>query len=264
MIIILVSLGLISGLFAGLLGIGGAIIFLPFAKLYFLNYLGYNDNYIKILIATSTAIVVINTLTAVIKHYKKGNVILSFWPYFLFITILGSQIGGLLIKVIPVLYLEITIAILLLLAALKMFFVKKDDNPSKEITKKEFYLISILGFIISLLTTILGIGAGSKMMIILYIIVKLPLNKSIGTTSLFTFFVSITSAFFYLTHSTDIKVVDSHYLIGFIDITVFIYVAIGGIIGANLGVLLIDKIPKKTTRTIFVLFLIFGGINMLI
>ena len=261
-IIILISLGFVSGLFAGLLGIGGGIIFLPFAKLYFLDYLHYDHDFIKILIATSTAIIVINTFTSVYNHKKSGNVIFSFWPYFLVATILGSQIGGLLIKSIPAIYLEITIAVLLFLAALKMIFVKQTDNPPKEVTKKEYYTIAVFAFIISLLTTILGVGAGSKMVVLLYIIVKLPLNKTIGTTSLFTFFVSITAAFFYLTHATDIKTPDSHTLIGYIDITVFLYVSIGGMIGAKLGVILVNVIPKSITKKIFIAFLLFGATKM--
>jgi uncharacterized membrane protein YfcA len=80
---------------------------------------------------------------------------------------------------------------------------------------------------------------------------------------MFKFFVSVSSTLFYLISTTDISPIKGHIQIGYVDITIWFYTAIGGMIGAQLGAILLNKIPSKVAKNIFVVLLFISAYKML-
>ena len=116
MILILIVIGIITGVMAGMLGIGGAIIMIP-ALVYFLG--------ISQQMAQGTSLAVMLPpigILAAYNYYKAGQVNIKFAIILAVCFLVGSYFGSKLALNIPQAVLKKIFGILLLLVAAKMLF----------------------------------------------------------------------------------------------------------------------------------------------
>ncbi|MCE8469900.1 sulfite exporter TauE/SafE family protein, partial [Rhodovulum sulfidophilum] len=74
MLLLLLSIGAIAGVLAGLLGVGGGIVLVT-AFFYAFQALGYDSAYLmQICLATSLATIIVTSTRSVLSHAKKGAV----------------------------------------------------------------------------------------------------------------------------------------------------------------------------------------------
>ena len=74
LIIELAILGICTGFLAGLLGIGGGMVMVPFLTI-LLTQRGVDDNLaVKMAIATSMATIIFTSISSVRAHHKRGAV----------------------------------------------------------------------------------------------------------------------------------------------------------------------------------------------
>ena len=118
MLLILIVIGIITGIMAGMLGIGGAIIMIP--ALVFL--LGISQQTAQ---GTSLAVMLppIGVIAAY-NYYKAGYVNIRFAIILALFFLIGSYFGSKLALNIPQSILKKTFGILLLLVAAKMLLSK--------------------------------------------------------------------------------------------------------------------------------------------
>ena len=118
-IIILVIIGLMAGVFGGMFGVGGAIIMIP-ALVYFL---GVDQHTAQ---GTSVAIMLPPIgLFAAYNYYKAGEV--NIWYAVIIATafLIGGYFGSMIALKLPENLMRKLFAILLILVALRMLFVKQ-------------------------------------------------------------------------------------------------------------------------------------------
>lgn len=118
MLLILIAIGIIAGIMAGMLGIGGAIIMVP--ALVFL--LGFSQQ-----MAQGTSLAVMLPPIGIIatwNYWKAGQVNLKFALILAAAFLVGSYFGSKLALNIPQPVLKKIFGILLLLVAAKMLFSK--------------------------------------------------------------------------------------------------------------------------------------------
>ena len=118
MILILIVIGIITGIMAGMLGIGGAIIMIP--ALVFI--LGISQQTAQ---GTSLAVMLPPVgIIAAYNYYKAGHVNIKFAIILAVFFLVGSYFGSKLALNIPQEVLKKIFGILLLLVAAKMLFSK--------------------------------------------------------------------------------------------------------------------------------------------
>lgn len=117
-LLLLIGIGILTGVMAGMLGIGGAIIMIP-ALVFFM---GLSQQAAQ---GTSIAVMLppIGILAAY-NYYKAGQVNLKFAIILAVAFIAGSYFGSKLALSLPQALLKKIFAILLLLVAAKMLFSK--------------------------------------------------------------------------------------------------------------------------------------------
>lgn len=118
MILILIVIGIITGVMAGMLGIGGAIIMIP-ALVYLL---GISQQTAQ---GTSLAVMLPPIgIIAAYNYYQAGHVNIRFAIILAIFFLVGSYFGSRLALTIPQPMLKKIFGILLLLVAAKMLFSK--------------------------------------------------------------------------------------------------------------------------------------------
>ena len=125
-IAMLMLCGSASGFFAGLLGIGGGMILVPFMILVF-NHLGFNQAVIvHMAIATGMATILFTTSSAVWAHHKHGSID---WKLVLALSpgmVAGGLIGGSeLFEALKTSWLSLFFAIFIIYTSIQMFINKK-------------------------------------------------------------------------------------------------------------------------------------------
>lgn len=118
MLLILIAIGIVTGIMAGMLGIGGAIIMIP-ALVYLLG--------VSQLTAQGTSLAVMLPpigIIAAYNYYKAGEVNIRFAIILAICFLIGSYFGSKLSLTIPQALLKKIFGVLLLLVAAKMLFSK--------------------------------------------------------------------------------------------------------------------------------------------
>jgi uncharacterized membrane protein YfcA len=118
MLLTLLGIGIVTGVMAGMLGIGGAIIMIP-ALVYFM---GFDQAAAQ---GTSLAVMLPPIgILATWNYYQAGHVNIKFALILAFAFLIGSYFGSRYALTLPQATLKKVFGILLLLVAAKMLFTK--------------------------------------------------------------------------------------------------------------------------------------------
>jgi uncharacterized protein len=263
-ILFLLLVGVVSGLTAGLLGVGGGLIFLPLAQFYYIDHLGYPTDFLKILIGTSSAIIVSNSLSATILHHRKRNIDTSLLPWFAIACVLGSGLGVLLTDNLPVDVVRCILSTFLIISAIRIYRGRQDKAEDEPLTGARRMQIGAIGVGISTLSSMLGLGGGALMIPVLNVMYLQPIRRAIGTASLFTFTVSATACFYYLLEPVAAApFFSNHVVIGHVDLQIAGLVALGGIAGTWIGTRMLHRWRVAFIQKIFAILLVVAAVKML-
>lgn len=116
-ILLVVALGIVTGMVSGLLGVGGGLLMVPIFTYVF-------NMTIHKAIGTSLAIIVPIALVGSFKHFLNGNVELKGLIFFIVAALLGGWLGATLAAHLPVPVLKKVFAVFLVCVAVNMFFNK--------------------------------------------------------------------------------------------------------------------------------------------
>ncbi len=125
LILSLAALGLVTGFLAGLLGIGGGMLMVPFLSI-ILTSKGFPQEYVvKMAVATSLATICFTSLSSVRAHHKRGAVL---WPVALTLSpgiLAGSLPGAQVAVAMPARALSVLFAVFVAFSATQMFLNRK-------------------------------------------------------------------------------------------------------------------------------------------
>tara|TARA_B100001758_G_C18378824_1_gene595940 strand:+ start:649 stop:1434 length:786 start_codon:yes stop_codon:yes gene_type:complete len=239
------------GFFAGLFGIGGGLITVPF--LYFIfQTLNVDQNYIMHLaIGTSFSIIVPTSIVSVITHKNHGSVDFSVIKTYGLFVILGVFCGTVIASLLDTksLLLFFTIVVFCLGAYLLNLHEK-----TKKI-KPNFKLIPriVLGAISGIISSTMGIG-GAVMNVPVLRYFGYPINKAIGSAAAIGCIVALFAGIGFIISGSYLEA-DLPFSIGFINIPAFlIFIPITTIM-AKVGANTTHKVNKSKLQRMFGIFL---------
>ncbi len=155
LVVELLALGLCTGFLAGLLGIGGGMLMVPFVT-FILTSKGFpSEHIVKMAVATSLATICFTSLSSVWAHHKRDAVL---WPVALTLApgiLVGSALGAQLAVALPGKALSVLFAVFVAFSATQMFLNRK-PKPSRVLPGK-LGMFS-MGGLIGMLASIVGAG----------------------------------------------------------------------------------------------------------
>ena len=243
------------GFFAGLFGIGGGLITVPFLFFIF-GSLNIDPNYVMHLaVGTSFSIIIPTSFVSVYTHNKHGAVDLQIIKSYAAFVIIGVIMGTSLASILKTKGLILFFTIVVYILSVYLLFLK--EKPQQ--TKPSFNLLPkiIFGFISGFVSAPMGIaGAVINVPILKYF--GYPINKAIGSAAAIGFFISLFGAIGFLISGSFLNA-NLPLSIGFINIpALLIFIPITTFM-AKIGANTVHKIEKVKITKFFGIFLLVVG-----
>ena len=243
------------GFFAGLFGIGGGLITVPFLFFIF-SSLDVDPSYVMHLaVGTSFSIIIPTSFVSVYTHNKHGAVDLQIIKSYALFVIIGVIIGTALASIMKTKGLILFFTIIVYFLSIYLLFLKEkaqDKKPNFNILPK-----IIFGFISGFVSAPMGIG-GAVMNVPILKYFGYPINKAIGSAAAIGFFIALFGAVGFLISGSFLDA-DLPLSIGFINIpALLIFVPITTIM-AKIGANAVHKIEKQKITKFFGAFLLVVG-----
>jgi len=260
-IFVLLALGGAAGLLAGMFGVGGGFLATPL-----LIFVGIPP---AVAVASQANQVVANSVSSLQVQLRRGNVDIRMGLVLLLGGMMGSGGGvwlftylkriGQIDFVIAVTYVVMLSAIgLLMLYESATTYIRRRRNPEAprgklhthylvhrlpfklRFYKSKLYISALLpiglGFVIGILSAILGVGGGFVLVPAMIYLLGMPTTVVIGTSNFQILFVAANVTFLQAASN------------GTVDVVLALLLIIGGVVGAPIGARIAARLPGVVLR----------------
>ena len=257
MLALLLVIGAIAGVMAGMLGVGGGIILVP-AFFYAFAHLGYDGpQLMQVCVATSLATIVVTSVRSALSHHAKGAVdagILRDWAAYI---VTGAVAGVVVAAQVSSVALQAVFGVLALIAGLYMAFGRTDWRLDTQMPGQPARgaLAVPLGFF----SAMMGIGGGTfgVPMMSLY---SVPIHRAVATAAGFGVLIAAPAVIGFLL----LRVPDAPpYSLGAVNLPAFGVVIAMTLITTPLGVRLAHAMDARPLKRVFAVFITLVALNML-
>jgi uncharacterized protein len=248
------------GFVAGLFGIGGGLITVPFLY-YIFNSLGIDQQYLMHLaVGTSFAIIIPTSIVSVLTHHKFNAVDFDIVKSYGIYVIAGVIIGTLFAASLKTKQLILFFSIIIFILGVYLLFLK--EKEANAIIKIKLHLKMILGFIVGFISAPMGIG-GAIMNVPILKFFGYSINKAIGSAAAIGFLIALFGAIGFLISGSYLKT-NLPLSIGFLNIPAFlIFIPITTFM-ARIGARTVHRIDKNKISKFFGLFLLIIAVKFLL
>ncbi|HSQ10932.1 MAG TPA: sulfite exporter TauE/SafE family protein [Burkholderiaceae bacterium] len=251
----LVLLGAGTGFAAGLLGIGGGMLMVPFLTLLF-TWRGFPlEHIVHMAIATSLATILFTSVSSVRAHHQRGAVL---WPVVRLLApgiLLGSLIGAQIAGRLPTFWLSVVFATFVGFSALQMLLDRK-PRPTRELPKGAgmFGVGSGIGFISSL------VGAGGGFISVPFMVwSNVKIHNAVATSAALGFPIAAAGTLGYILAGHGEASLPPG-TAGFVYLPALLAIAAASVLTAPLGARVAHSLDTKPLKRVFaiLLFLLAG------
>ena len=248
MVITAIPVGFVAGLF----GIGGGLITVPFLY-YIFNYLEIDPQYVMHLaVGTSFAIIIPTSIVSVLTHHKFKAVDFDVVKSYGIFVVLGVIIGTFFAAMLKTKSLILFFSIIITFLGIYLLLIKERENNITVNIK--LYLKIIFGFVVGFISAPMGIG-GAIMNVPILKFFGYSINKAIGSAAAIGFLIALFGALGFLISGSYLKT-NLPLSIGFLNIPAFlIFIPITTFM-ARIGARTVHRIDKNKISKFFGLFLL--------
>jgi uncharacterized membrane protein YfcA len=252
LIVALLVLGCATGFVAGLLGIGGGMLLVPFLTLLFSLRAFPESHLVHMAIATSLATIMFTSVSSVRAHHKRGAVLWPVVKVFAPGILLGSLIGAQVAGRLPTAFVALFFAVFVGFSALQMLRNRK-PKPSRELPRAlgMFGVGNAVGFVSSL------VGAGGGFISIPFMVwSNVKMHNAVATSAALGFPIAAAGTIGYILAGLDERDLPAGTL-GFVYLPALFAVGAGSVLTAPYGAQVAHALDTGRLKRIFAL-LLFG------
>ena len=251
----LALLGLGTGFLAGLLGIGGGMLMVPFMT-FILTAKGFPADYtVKMAVATSLATICFTSLSSVRAHHQRGAVM---WPVVRLLSpgiLLGALIGARLATALPGKILSVLFAIFVAFSATQMLLDRK-PRPSRTLPGRLGTFS--MGWLIGTLSSLVGAG-GAFISVPFMTWCNVRIHHAVGTSAALGFPIALAGTLGYILAGRDLPPMPAG-SVGYLYLPGLIVIALASMTSAPLGARTAHRLDIRPLKKVFaiVLYLLAG------
>lgn len=253
---IIVLVGVFTGILAGMLGIGGGLIFAP--VLYYVFELNEVQNPELWTIGSSLFCTTSASFSGTLKHLQMNNSYLRESLRVGFFGVLGTFVGKTVATSSYFSQNEYVILFSILLIYTGITFLRKAaDNDKAPISGHNIPNINwprsiSIGTGGGIVASLAGVGGGLVMVPVMNLYYKIPFPKTVSISEFAIVIISFSGAF-QLALETPVTPGVSAYTLGYVDFGASLALVLGAFAGANLGAYLHDRVNLSYLQILFAL-----------
>jgi uncharacterized membrane protein YfcA len=242
----LLALGAIAGFLAGLLGVGGGAMLVPFMTLVFSVRAVPEAHIVKMAIATSLATVCFTSVSSVRAHHHRGAVRWKLVGLMAPGIVVGGLVGAQVAKALTSNLLALVFAVFIGHSALQIFMDKK-PKPTRQLPS-ETGLIAFGGGV-GLLSTLVGAG-GAFVSVPFMLACNVPIIHAVGTSAALGFPIALAGTTGYVIAGWSQPGMPAGTL-GFVYLPALLALASASVLTAPLGARSAHTLPVRQLKRVF-------------
>jgi len=250
LIVELLILGSFTGFLAGLLGVGGGMMLVPFMT-FLLTLKGFPEAYvIKMAVATSLATICFTSISSVRAHHQRGAVRGDIVKLFAPGIVLGSLLGAQVAKALPAHLLALLFALFVGFSATQMFLDKK-PKPTRQLPAGAGMFAA--GGVTGMLSALVGAG-GAFVSVPFMTWCNVPIRTAVATSAALGFPIALAGTLGYIYAGWDLHDMPAGTL-GFIYLPALAVVATASVTTAPLGARAAHRLDTVKLKRVFAVLL---------
>ncbi|MCU4182175.1 sulfite exporter TauE/SafE family protein [Bosea sp. BH3] len=250
----LVLAGAITGLLAGVFGVGGGAVVVPVLYEVF-RVIGVPDEVrMPLAVGTSLAVIIPTSIRSFNAHRAKGLVDLSILKVWAVPVVLGVIVGSYIARYAPADLFKIIFVIVALISAIRLLFAADRWKFGEEMPGKP--LMITYGGVIGVLSALMGIGGGQLSSLFMTFYGR-PIHQAVATSSGLGVIISIPGALGFIYAGWPKMDILPPLSLGYVSLIGMILFIPTSIWTAPIGASLAHKLSKRRLEVAFGIFLLF-------
>ena len=257
-ILICLFTGMIVGVLAGLLGIGGGVLIVPILTYVLVHMLGASVEYaIHVAIATSLSTIIFTGASSARSHIKLGNINFSVLSSCGVGVAVGAVIGAKVALFIDGPNLTLVFSILVIGIALNMLFGKVQERESMP---RVATLVGA-GVITGIISALMGVGGGA-ILVPLLCLFGVKMRTAIGSAAACGLVIALLGTLSFALSDIEGQPL-AGYMLGYVFWPATLGISATSIVFATFGAKLGQEINTQKLKKIFAIFLVLVSIRMI-
>lgn len=264
----MLAAGGITGLLAGLFGVGGGTVAVPVLyELFRIMGVPY-DVLMPLSIGTSLAIIIPTSIRSYNAHRARGMVDTSLLKLWAVPVVLGVVAGSVIARFAPAEVFKFIFILVAGVSAIRLLFGKDSWKIADQLPGK--MVIRFIGLVIGVLSSLMGIGGGqlSNLFMTFY---NRPIHQAVATSSGLGILISVPGALGYIyagwpraSEFPEIAALQPPLALGYVSLLGFLLVIPTSIFAAPIGVKLAHSLSKRKLEVSFGIFLLLICLRFLV
>ena len=266
--LMLVGVGAISGFFAGVFGIGGGAILVPvFYECFRLAGVPLEVR-MPLCIGTSLAIIIPTSISSFRAHYLRGAVDMEILKAWLIPIVIGVIAGGITARYAPERLFKIVFVTVAYTAAARLLLARDNWKFGDDLPRGP--LMKIYGFVVGLLSTLMGIGGGLFANLLMTFHGR-AIHQAVATSAALAVLISIPGALGYVyagwpaaARYPEVAALQWPFALGYVSLIGAVLVMPTSLLTAPLGVRVAHAMSKRMLEIAFGSYLLMVGSRFVI
>lgn len=180
--------GAVSGVLAGLLGIGGGIVIVPVMEAT-LAFLGVDEAIrMHVAVATSLATIIPTSIASARAHHRRHSVDLALVRRWAVFVLAGALLGSFIATQVHGRILSAVFAIVAMIMAIRLILPQGGQTLARDVPRSWF--VNTIPVAIGSISSMMGIGGGTLSVATLTLFNQ-PIHRAVGTAALFGLLISL-------------------------------------------------------------------------
>ena len=254
----MLATGVVSGIAAGLLGIGGGAVIVP-ALGTALSIMGFDSDVVQhVAVGTSLAIIIPTGIMSARSHQKRGALDLEVFKLWAPFIIAGTFIGGLMAGWYSGDTLRVVFAVMAFFIAANIVFSFQTRLMGHLKDSKAVHRVAAV--IVGYVSSLMGVGGGSLTVPTLVAFGR-TMHMAVGTSAALGVVIALSGTLGFIISGWGTPQLPP-FSLGYVNVIALVLVGGMAAACAPIGAALAHRLDQRTLKYVFAAFLVAVGLNM--